>query len=76
MSNPLATAVLSGPKRVLGENLHPQFNDKGASDSATQLGELKNLLVLFNSKMVRGVSKSSIDKACQKRKYEKKIEKY
>lgn len=52
----VSSAIMSGPMRVLGENNHPQFNDKGATVSTTELDELKNLLVVFNSKMVRNVS--------------------
>lgn len=57
--NTIASAIMSGPQRVLGENGNFQFNDQGASASITQLGQLKNSLVVLNNKMVRGVDKSS-----------------
>ncbi len=60
MSFSISTAILTGPMRVLGENDHSQFNDKGATTSSTKLGELKNSMVAFNSKMVRGVSVATI----------------
>lgn len=61
MSTSVSSAILTGPMRVLGENDHPQFNDKGATTSSTKLEELKNMMVAFNSKMVRGVSINTIN---------------
>lgn len=62
MAQFLASAILKGPGKTLGENAHPQYNDSGASASATKLGELKNRLVLFNSKLVRGVAVAEINR--------------
>jgi hypothetical protein len=61
MAQFLVSAILKGPGKILGENSHPQYNDSGASSSATKLGELKNRIVLFNSRLVRGVATTEID---------------
>ena len=63
--NSVASAILAGPHRVLGENLHPQYSDSGASSSKTPLGELKNRLVLLNFKLIRGVATTAIDSMMQ-----------